>query len=588
MNKIVVLPWERERERERKQQTTTKASTTIHQGYAQAKFSCPHAKQSINLSLLAKSNVHPMKNTCSVSECGNTEENFVCTTCAAVFCGRWRHAHMVQHNKETGHNISLGFADLSFWCYGCDSYLHHLTIRPVYDAYGIFHQRKFDEAVRQPFGGENSEGEALKEAVQMFQQQEQASEFDKFDPSNSEATPNGNSNVEQKSSVEQKTNAFLLQASHSATHGALGSKEWSPPVMSVRCEEEARPGYQSMKAHEYQETPAVLKAKVRLLAKLLLQAQQTLAYTGAGISTASGIADYASKAQDSLGAGQSRPKLRTPWEAQPTLSHRVLTALAEKGLVHQWIQQNHDGLPQKAGCPQAILNEIHGAWYDPSNPVVPMSGNLRGDLFERLLRWEQCADLVLCIGTSVCGMNADRVVSSCAARRRKGKGLGSVIISLQQTQLDESSSLRIFAKIDDVMALLQEEMNLQLRPPKLYKLEVPQKNRTKVPDVFKLPYDDKGHLLPASDRDKEHKFLSLDLSEDSYVVLVSGPHQGDFGEVTGKNSEGHFKIRFHHSIKSGSQFKAPFVRILGLWWLDAAIKGDIPYLPIINSQPATA
>ena len=27
-----------------------------------------------------------------------------------------------------------------------------------------------------------------------------------------------------------------------------------------------------------------------------------------------------------------------------------------------WVQQNHDGLPQKAGFPQWLLNEIHGSW----------------------------------------------------------------------------------------------------------------------------------------------------------------------------------------------------------------------------------
>ena len=39
-------------------------------------------------------------------------------------------------------------------------------------------------------------------------------------------------------------------------------------------------------------------------------------------------------------------------------------------------------LPQKSGFPQEKMNEIHGAWYDPSNPVVQFSGSLRGDLFQ--------------------------------------------------------------------------------------------------------------------------------------------------------------------------------------------------------------
>jgi hypothetical protein len=63
------------------------------------------------------------------------------------------------------------------------------------------------------------------------------------------------------------------------------------------------------------------------------------------------------------------------------------------------VQQNHDGLPQKAGYPQADLNEIHGAWFDPSNPVVKMTGFLREDLVQWLEREQELADLVLCLGT---------------------------------------------------------------------------------------------------------------------------------------------------------------------------------------------
>ena len=39
-----------------------------------------------------------------------------------------------------------------------------------------------------------------------------------------------------------------------------------------------------------------------------------------------------------------------------------------------------------------------------------MNGNLRGDLFEWLREWEERADLVLVLGTSLSGMNADRMV----------------------------------------------------------------------------------------------------------------------------------------------------------------------------------
>ena len=100
-------------------------------------------------------------------------------------------------------------------------------------------------------------------------------------------------------------------------------------------------------------------------------------YSGAGISTAAGIGQAARSGNDKMTGGATT-------DASPTLTHLVLATLKEKGLVHTWIQQNHDGLPQKAGWPQEDIIEIHGSWYDPSNPVVCYDGNLRDDLFKKV------------------------------------------------------------------------------------------------------------------------------------------------------------------------------------------------------------
>ena len=83
-------------------------------------------------------------------------------------------------------------------------------------------------------------------------------------------------------------------------HGALADPGWDDPVMVAQCSEVARPGYDSVQAHEYLDTPRTLKLKVKLLAKMLKKSSATVLYTGAGISTASGMPDYASKAKKSL------------------------------------------------------------------------------------------------------------------------------------------------------------------------------------------------------------------------------------------------------------------------------------------------
>jgi transcription initiation factor IIF auxiliary subunit/NAD-dependent SIR2 family protein deacetylase len=268
--------------------------------------------------------------------------------------------------------------------------------------------------------------------------------------------------------------ARRMEEESSTMHGHLAQDHWKAPLMVTECDVEARPGYASMKAHEYQDDPDTLRDKVKLLASLLQRAKCTVLYTGAGISTSSGIGDYATKSKATVVKKKSKAT-KSGLTAEPTLAHRVLTALHAEGKVAAWVQQNHDGLPQKAGFPQTFLNEIHGAWFDPSNPVVPMTGSLRDDLCSSLYKHEQKTDLCIAIGTSLCGMNADRMVTTPAQKFIEQRGrlkslrmhmgrtapcLGAVIIGLQQTQHDSISSLRIFSKIDEVMALLAWEMKL--------------------------------------------------------------------------------------------------------------------------------
>uniref|UniRef100_A0A7S4G2K5 protein acetyllysine N-acetyltransferase n=1 Tax=Eutreptiella gymnastica TaxID=73025 RepID=A0A7S4G2K5_9EUGL len=156
-------------------------------------------------------------------------------------------------------------------------------------------------------------------------------------------------------------------------HGHLMQPDWDPPILVASSQEEARPGYISCIASEYFDTKATLARKVKVLAHLIRKSKQCCVYTGAGISTTTGVGDYASKAKGSkaphLAGNGSAGGNRL--SAAPAQSHHCLAALERKGHVKHWLQQNHDRLAQKAGFPQAKLNEIHGAWGDDKNPVAP-------------------------------------------------------------------------------------------------------------------------------------------------------------------------------------------------------------------------
>jgi NAD-dependent SIR2 family protein deacetylase len=303
---------------------------------------------------------------------------------------------------------------------------------------------------------------------------------------------------------------------------------------------------------------------------MLLRSKNCVAYTGAGISTSSGISDYATKARDSIATSSTGGAKTSPWAARPTPAHRVLVGMHQRGILKHWVQQNHDGLPQKAGYPQTELNEIHGAWFDPSNPVVPMDGTLREDLIKWLLEWEEKVDLCLALGTSMVGMNADRIPVAAAQRAKKGNGIGMVIVALQETQYDIDSSLRIFAPIDEVLTRLVVELELEVAAAS--SCVAADKEQ-----IFEnLPYDETGALNSGAK-------LSLDLREGSKVRIVNQPawdkaKWGPMGVViqaqTSLQEEGHIAIRM-------GEGEGGVIRVLGRWWLEDARRGKVPHLPVV-------
>src|SRR3990167_9107078 len=298
----------------------------------------------------------------------------------------------------------------------------------------------------------------------------------------------------------------------------------------------------------------VLEAKVELVVEFLKQAKCCVVYTGAGLSRAAGIADYASIAKNSV-ANQA-PKLRNPFEAKPTFSHRAIVELERAGLIAHYVQQNHDGLPQKAGFPQEKINEIHGAWYDPSNPVVAMNGSLRSDLYNSMNKIKYQTDFCLCLGTSLSGMSADDVAEKPAKMSLDDPSvLGTVIINLQQTRLNDYSAIRIWAKLDDVFASILKKLNLNLnkRDPKI---------SAALKDQFIVPYDSNGNL------DLSRRMIwDLRVGSEHVVRIPDSSTFNQSGSVYEKDQEGNYVMYF------GSK-----PRVLGRWWVESAMQGKVQVL----------
>ena len=90
-------------------------------------------------------------------------------------------------------------------------------------------------------------------------------------------------------------------------------------------------------------------------------------------------------------------------------------------------------------------------------------------------------------------------------------------------------------------------------------------------DVYRVPYTRTGV--------RSDNYTLLDLREDSRVRLTGGPYEGDEGLVLGKNREGHLRIQFYHLV---GKTRRPFESVLGSWWIEAAVKGEVDLIPIVN------
>jgi NAD-dependent deacetylase len=118
---------------------------------------------------------------------------------------------------------------------------------------------------------------------------------------------------------------------------------------------------------------------IEALRRLLDGSRRMIAFTGAGVSTESGIPDFRSPGgiwsryrpidfREFVSSDQAR---RETWRrriatgdafsnARPNRGHLALTELYERGLLSSCITQNVDGLHQAAGVPADRVIELHG------------------------------------------------------------------------------------------------------------------------------------------------------------------------------------------------------------------------------------
>lgn len=242
------------------------------------------------------------------------------------------------------------------------------------------------------------------------------------------------------------------------------------------------------------------------IADLITGSERLVVFTGAGISTESGIPDY--RGPNGVWARQAIPHIdtmRTDREAriehwrdrltrypemlsrQPNAGHRAIAELEALGYLLAIITQNIDGLHQKAGNDPERVIELHGSTHtlrcmtcgrhwdgndiqhrleagEEDPPCAVCGGALRtgtilfGEaLPEQALRTAHAAarasDVMLVIGSSLVVNPAARLP---VVARETGARL--VLINQSSTPLDELADIRVFAGAGEALSGILERV----------------------------------------------------------------------------------------------------------------------------------
>ena len=215
-----------------------------------------------------------------------------------------------------------------------------------------------------------------------------------------------------------------------------------------------------------------LEQRIDKLAGLLVESRYTVVFTGAGISTESGLRDF--RGPDGLWTRRDKG-LATPnqdWTGvMPNSGHLAIVELQNLGKLAFLISQNVDNLHLKSGIRPEILAELHGnltkvrcvacefkmdrAEGEDNCPlcggklvstVVNFGDSLPVKDLQESYKHSQMCDLFIVVGSSlVVYPAADMPAVALEA------GAKLVIINQGKTDFDEHACLRFDEKIGDVL-----------------------------------------------------------------------------------------------------------------------------------------
>jgi len=215
-----------------------------------------------------------------------------------------------------------------------------------------------------------------------------------------------------------------------------------------------------------------LEERIRTLAQWMFESKHLVVFTGAGISTESGLPDF--RGPDGIWTRKAKglsPKVRAFDSVEPNMGHIAIVDLQKLDKLDFLISQNVDNLHLRSGIRPDLLAELHGnvaklrcvrceAEVDETSGLstCPSCGgklvssvvNFGDPLPQKALadsfRHSERCDLFVVVGSSL-------VVTPAAHMPRAGLESGArlVIINQGETPLDRHAHLRFWERIGEVL-----------------------------------------------------------------------------------------------------------------------------------------
>ncbi|KAF2650597.1 DHS-like NAD/FAD-binding domain-containing protein [Lophiostoma macrostomum CBS 122681] len=242
------------------------------------------------------------------------------------------------------------------------------------------------------------------------------------------------------------------------------------------------------------------------LATQIKNGSHFIVFTGAGISTSTGIPDFRGPEGAWTKRAQGKQlafKPNTTLQAIPSPTHMALVALQDRGLLQYVVSQNCDGLHRRSGIRPDRIAELHGnsnleycmacgkeylrdfravaryekSWADHRtgrkcavpgcggalrDSIVNFGEGLPGQAFADAERHARMADCCLVLGSSCRVTPANEIPEIVGAKGRGKKKAGLAICNLQSTPLDGAAALRVYARTDELMISIMQKLDIPI------------------------------------------------------------------------------------------------------------------------------